>query len=698
MKKFLDWIKSSKSDFALFILFIILLNIAGFNTFKRIDLTEPKSYSLSKASETLVKNLKEPLSIRVFFDKNLPSQYKTVEQYIEDLLDEYKGVANKNFSVSYMDMSKQKNIDLAQNLGLEQIQIQEVKNNEVGFKQAFMGIVLSYADEIEVIQSVTSQEGFEYLITSTISKMITTADALSNLSDKESIIVTLYYSSSLAELGIQGLDQVEKTVQQAFNEVNKQKQNRLFYTVVNPTSQQVEEYVNKYGIQGISFERDGIKENAALGLVIESGENYSVLPLYITKVPFLGNMVTGLESLTDSINQGIQTLVNKPNQIGYIVGHNEHDINKEDDCLNFNQLLSQRYKIVQIDLVNDEIPAGISTIIINGPETDYSGLECYKIDQFIMRGGNVMFFLDSLQQNQEKQNYFDGLPSFVPKTNTLDELLKKYGIEHQYNYVLDENCYTQNSRDAGKQSIYWIPTLQKKQLNQKHPITKNLAYVYVLMSGAVNMTGDNPDLKTTVLSKTSDHSWVYDGDGFLTPDFIQPPEPAEMKSQNVSILVEGKFTSAYDDAPDFDQQMNEENAEQDLISTNNFIKKATVPGKIFVTGSSLGTTYQLIDQNGSNPAAMFILNTVDYMNGNEDLCTMRTKGLSINTLNIKSPVLAKIFQIFNNYGIPVIVILIGLLIWRARNIRRNKINEKYNPDDKRTINKEKKNAKEEKED
>ena len=108
MKKILQWLKSPKSDFILFVFFLVLLNIAGHKAFVRFDLTAPKSYSLSKASKTLVKNLDEPVAIRVFFDKNLPAQYSAIAQYVEDLLDEYKRAANKNFSVSIMDPSKSK--------------------------------------------------------------------------------------------------------------------------------------------------------------------------------------------------------------------------------------------------------------------------------------------------------------------------------------------------------------------------------------------------------------------------------------------------------------------------------------------------------------------------------------------------------------------------------------------------------------
>ena len=80
MKKFIKWLKSPSSDFVLFVLLLILANVAGHNAFKRFDLTSQRSYSLSKTSKSLVKNLEQPLTVRVFFDDKLPSPYNSVSQ------------------------------------------------------------------------------------------------------------------------------------------------------------------------------------------------------------------------------------------------------------------------------------------------------------------------------------------------------------------------------------------------------------------------------------------------------------------------------------------------------------------------------------------------------------------------------------------------------------------------------------------
>ena len=120
----------------------------------------------------------------------------------------------------------------------------------------------------------------------------------------------------------------------------------------------------------------------------------------IHKPSFFSYQVTGLENLEESIVDGLESLLSNVTQIGYITGHEELSRTDENGAKNFNQIISGMYELVDIDLKESEIPLGMNSIIINGPKTDFDENELYKIDQFIMRGGNVLFFVDSMVENQ----------------------------------------------------------------------------------------------------------------------------------------------------------------------------------------------------------------------------------------------------------------------------------------------------------
>ena len=689
MKKFINWLKSPSSDFALFIVFLLLLNIVSYNSFFRLDLTEPKSYSLSKPSKQVVKNLQEPLTIRVFFDKNLPTPYNSVAQYVEDLLAEYDGVANKNFSVINMDLSKEESLEMASDYGLSQIQIQEIKNNEVGFKQVYMGLVLSYGDSIETLDSITSTEGFEYKLTTKISKMISTADTLANLKQDEKINVTLYFSPVLKNMGISGCAELEEIVETTFKEVNKQNKDRLDYKVVNPSESETIEFVQKYGIQAIQYKSENQQKVAALGLVVEYNDDFRVIPVQIERSLF-GYVVSGLETIGESINESLQSLMSNVQSIGYVTGHGELSLQDERQALNFNKMVSAHYQIEELNLVEKDIPMNMSCIVINGPKADFAEEELYKIDQFIMRGGNVMFFVDSLVEQ-------GGSPyqaaEYVPNELNIDKLLNKYGVKRNYDYVMDTNCYSTSSPEYGKVNLYWAPIMQKDSLAKKSVITQNLGYLIFLQNGSLDISGaeNNSNLKSTVLVKSSPESWAQSERIMLNPIFMTPPEAGNFAPQNLAVMIEGKFDSAYTEKPEF--ETSDESAEatenqtkdENQLTTENHLASAKLPGKIFVTGSSYVTTYQILDGQDTSPISMFFLNVIDYLNGNEEVCTMRTKGLGINVLTIKSPALATIAKYFNQFGLVILVAAAGLIVVRSRAKRRKQIREKYNPNDSRQV-------------
>ena len=689
MKKIINWLKSPSSDFSLFVLFLLLLNIVSYNAFFRLDLTQPKSYSLSKPSKQVVKNLQEPLTIRVFFDKNLPTPYNSVAQYVEDLLAEYDGVANKNFSVINMDLSKEESLAMASDYGLSQIQIQEIKNNEVGFKQVYMGLVLSYGDSIETLDSITSTEGFEYKLTTKISKMISTADTLANLKQDEKINVTLYFSPVLKNMGISGCAELEEIVETTFKEVNKQNKDRLDYKVVNPSESETIEFVQKYGIQAIQYKSENQQKVAALGLVVEYNDDFRVIPVQIERSLF-GYVVSGLETIGESINESLQSLMSNVQSIGYVTGHGELSLQDERQALNFNKMVSAHYQIEELNLVENDIPMNMSCIVINGPKADFAEEELYKIDQFIMRGGNVMFFVDSLVEQ-------GGSPyqaaEYVPNELNIDKLLNKYGVKRNYDYVMDTNCYTTSSPEYGKVNLYWAPIMQKDSLAKKSVITQNLGYLIFLQNGSLDISGaeNNSNLKSTVLVKSSPESWAQSERIMLNPIFMTPPEAGNFAPQNLAVMIEGKFDSAYTEKPEF--ETSDESAEatenqtkdENQLTTENHLASAKLPGKIFVTGSSYVTTYQILDGQDTSPISMFFLNVIDYLNGNEEVCTMRTKGLGINVLTIKSPALATIAKYFNQFGLVILVAVAGLIVVRSRAKRRKQIREKYNPNDSRQV-------------
>ena len=700
MKKFINYLKSPKSDFFLFVLLLILANLVVSRSYFRIDLTSPKSYSLSKGSEQVVKTLEEPLSVKVFFSDNLNAPYSSVYQYIKDILVEYKSAANDNFSYEFVDLKKPENEKLARTYGLNQIQIQELKNNEVGMKRVWMGIVLLYADRIEILDALTQTDGLEYSLTTTISNMISTTSALSGLAGD--VKLTLYATKKLADFKIIGFNEMEEEIRAAYSEINRKNKNRIRFESLEPQTSDIPSLVEKYGIQSLNWNDPNLGAGTgAIGLVLEYGEKFSLLPVKMTRDFFGRNMITGLDDLTAQIEESLKSIVSKSQEIGYITGHGEVEASEANQYGQPSEsalakLISDRYTLKEIKLSEEEIPQKYASVIINGPKSSFTDEELYKIDQYVLKGGNLLVFLDPFE---EKQANPYSQPTYTPINTGLEKNLEKWGVSVGKKYVYDLNCFSQSDRQYGKMNFYIAPMMQKNTLDQKSPITKNLGYVIFFQNAPIDISAakDNSNAKVTVLAKSSKESWTVDSNISPDPRFISvPSDKSTMASENLAVLVEGKFSSAFAGKPAEKPKSDKENEKKsdsaaNAISSNEHLSKSVQNSKIIVIGSSilggaripLFSDAQLLDAEGKQPVSMFVRNAVDYLNGEEDLCTMRTKGLSLNTLTVKSAAASTFAKYFNEIGLVVIVAVCGLLVLLKIKAKKRAIRERYNPNDSR---------------
>ncbi len=683
--KFIHWLKSSKSDFILLIILIVLVNLVGARAFLRLDTTKAQSFSLSQSSKELVQNLEESLSVKVFFSDNLPAPYNTTYQYVTDLLTEYKGSANENFSWETFNMSNPENEEIARTYRLGQIQIQEITNNEVGFKNVWMGLVITYADKIEVIDGVSSSDGIEYRLTTTMTSMINSVSTLAGL--QGGVDLTLYLTEELQNFDIQGFSEIESSVLNAYATLNAKHMNKINYEIVNPTPSQIPSLIETYGIQQLDWEdENGNIGSGVLGLVLSYEENFRVVPLEMVSQLFFGYTIAGLDTLNESLSESLDSLVSKSEKIGYVTGHGEMSItDSQAGAAILANVLSDRYTFEELQLSENDIPNYINTLVINGPKTAFSDSELYKIDQFVLRGGNLALFIDPFAMIQDEMAAMYGQqvqPQFVPIDTGLQKLLNKYGVEVKNEYVMDTKSFSEQNPQFGEINYYYIPLVHQDSMNEENPISQNLSFVFFPQTAPIGISIDETDSekKATVLANTSNEAWTMSENIDLNPLYMSPPAtPDQMAKQNLAVLVEGKFESAFSQEPQI--QSNETNTETEqnaTLLTSNHVSKSVQESKILVTGTSQITSQIVIDPEGTSPTAMFVQNMFDYLNGEEDLARMRTRGTSLSALSIQDPITASLAQIFNQYIIPLLVIVAGLIVWKARSEKRKMIYEVYN--------------------
>ena len=80
---------------------IVLINLIGRNWFIRFDLTDNAMYSLSSSSISVVKNIDDPLTVKIYFSDQLPNEYANNRRYLQDILEEYSAYSNGNLRFEF---------------------------------------------------------------------------------------------------------------------------------------------------------------------------------------------------------------------------------------------------------------------------------------------------------------------------------------------------------------------------------------------------------------------------------------------------------------------------------------------------------------------------------------------------------------------------------------------------------------------
>ena len=717
--------------FIIYLVVIVLVNVAGITLFFRMDLTKNEIYSISAASKKVVGTLSEPLTINVFFTKDLPSPHNNTERYLHDLLAEYAIHADKFFNYRFFNVSPdegettdetKENQQLASNYGIHPIQIQAIEKDEVKFQKAYMGLVLIHGDLIERIPTITSTEGLEYKLTTAIQKMNNKISALLSLPGK--INIKLFLSSSLEKvgphMGIRNLSGIPDEMKTLVENLNQKNYGKLEFDFLNPSQDQaLQEVSKKYNIMTLSWpalsEGDVPPGKGVIGLVMEYGDKSLTVPLLqVIRLPIIGTQyqLSDMADMEETINSNIERLIDINEDIGYLADHgtlsltgaspaNPLQRQGQDSAANFRTMVSQTYTIKDIRLKDQTIPENLNSLVIAGPTEKFSDYELYQIDQFLMHGKSLALILDRFNEVMPggQQGMSPGqAPIFIPLDTGLEKLLDHYGIRIQQSLVLDENCFRQQMPaqfGGGDQPIYYAPLIKNRFINKDLDFMKNIKVLVALKISPLELNTENikkNSLTSYKLIASSEKSWQMRDRINLNPMFIKPPPSSqEMQSYPLAYLIEGEFPSYFAGKPlpvkevdEKESDNDEKDSEQDAAApppgidlskierSGQFLSKGK-PGKIFLMASADMLKNNVLDAEGQSSNATFVMNVIDYLNNREDIAVMRGKEQRFNPLEDTQAGTKTFVKAFNIAGLPILVVIFGLGVWFQRHSRKKHI-------------------------
>ncbi|MFZ6024222.1 MAG: gliding motility-associated ABC transporter substrate-binding protein GldG [Bacteroidota bacterium] len=367
--------------------------------------------------------------------------------------------------------------------------------------------------------------------------------------------------------------------------------------------------------------------------------------------------------------------------IAYLVGNGEPVDLKVNDL---GESLRNDYRLAVFDLKQGyPDPAMIDAMIIVKPTQTFTEEDKLKLDQYVMNGGQLIWFidklhaeLDSLMRSQAEYTAFDrGLD--------IDDLLFKYGVRINGDLLQDLNCskipIVVGRNPDGSPNMQRVPWPYYPFLSSQadNPISKNIDRVLSIFPSSID-TVKAPGIQKTILLTSDTNSRSISSPAIVSINSVRNEE--DLRSFNksfvpVAVLLEGTFQSLFANR-----------ASTTLIdsvqrTTNRpFLQQATKPGKQIVVSDADIVTNAVSNTTGPMPMGElpfegyrfanreFFLNCVDYMVSNNGLFESRNKSIVLRVLDKEKIATQKNTWQWINIVAPLLLLTImgSILQWKRK--------------------------------
>jgi len=385
----------------------------------------------------------------------------------------------------------------------------------------------------------------------------------------------------------------------------------------------------------------------------------------------VNNSVKELEySLTNTIRK-LQR--HKKQEVTFINGHYELDTLH---IMEFARGLSEYYEVNRTPILGklgalDQSDA----IIIAGPDSAFSVADQFIIDQYIMRGGKVLWLVDPVGVNRDTLLQ-KGFSLGLPRPLNLDNMLFKYGVRLNTVLLQDFQCAAIPLNVGFKKGqpnykLFPWPFSPIILPDGKHPIVKNLDLIkfdYVSSLDTITAKG----IKKTILLSTSRYTKITPTPARIYYSSVQiPPKESQFMNSYVPVacLLEGEFTSfAENRLPSIfltDSAFNAKHKYKDKgkrtkmivvadgdVARNEFIRMSN---RSLPLGFDRATNQQYANKT-------FLLNCVNYLLDDEGMLQLRSREVTLRLLDKKKITTQRGKWQMINVLVPVMLLLFFGLI------------------------------------
>jgi ABC-type uncharacterized transport system involved in gliding motility auxiliary subunit len=294
--------------------------------------------------------------------------------------------------------------------------------------------------------------------------------------------------------------------------------------------------------------------------------------------------------------------------------------------------LKADFDVKEISLASEKIDDDVQVLLVIYPKAISEAAE-YAIDQFVLRGGKLIAFLDPLSamesRNSDPQQQ---LQSAAGSGATLEHLLKAWGLSLDLNKVAaDKEYYTELGGNDGQPQVNpSFLQLPPEAMDTNDVITSELSRLYLPFAGV--FTGSPAEgLKETVLMHTSTSSDLVEK--MLAQFGSSQDFKASGKEQALAVRLSGKFKTAF---PQGKPGNTETNNATEPKSEAPSLKESKEDNVVVLVGDSdmLHEQFYAKVQNFFGQRILipfsqnltFVQNLVEQMGGDKDLITIRSRA------------------------------------------------------------------------
>lgn len=385
--------------------------------------------------------------------------------------------------------------------------------------------------------------------------------------------------------------------------------------------------------------------------------------------------------------------LNKPQapKVAFIKGHGELDDRNLSDI--GYTLRNNFYRLEQVDLSQLKNANDILTFlettdlaIIAKPTREITGEEKIILDQFVMYGGKLLWYVELVHAEAEEV-IRNRITTAVPIDLGIDDILFNYGIRIEQDLIQDiarremitvpEILVTGDTSgiinpDQIKYGTYpylYFPLLSG---NPDHVITKNIDYVFGRFVNSIDTSIRSSGIEKTVLLSSSEFSRSMYTPTRLFFDNLDIAEDPALFSKGplpAAVLLEGEFETAYKYILD----------QQD--DPDGILRFKSPPNKMIIVadGDAIANDVYFDDQNkeriaplgGSNATGevydnkTFVLNAIEYLLDDSGIVETKRKEFKIRLLNRNKIFAEKSKWRMINVFIPILLVVVFGLIFNG---------------------------------